>query len=82
MAPLFPTTVALLVGDLGMVGLRTTGVFFSIAGLGGLFGPWLIGLISRELSLRFGFGVLPIFALVFLVLTIIYGLQKRRSLRV
>jgi hypothetical protein len=39
-------------------------------------------LISRELSLRFGFGVLPIFALVFLVLTIIYGLQKRRSLRV
>lgn len=79
MAPLFPTTVALLVDDLGMVGLRTTGAFFSIAGLGGLAGPWLIGYISREVSLRIGFGILPLFALAFIVLTIIYLFQKRRK---
>lgn len=82
MAPLFPTTVALLVDDLGMVGLRTTGAFFSIAGLGGLAGPWLIGYISREVSLRIGFGILPLFALAFIVLTIIYLLQKRRKVAI
>ncbi|WP_422480186.1 MFS transporter [Pleomorphochaeta sp. DL1XJH-081] len=82
MAPLFPTTVALLVDDLGMVGLRTTGAFFSIAGLGGLVGPWLIGYISREVSLRIGFGILPLFALAFIVLTIIYLLQKRRKVAI
>jgi fucose permease len=82
MAPLFPTTVALLVDDLGMVGLRTTGAFFSIAGLGGLAGPWLIGYISREVSLRIGFGILPLFALAFIVFTIIYLLQKRRKVAI
>lgn len=82
MAPLFPTTVALLVDDLGMVGLRTTGAFFSIAGLGGLAGPWLIGYISREVSLRIGFGILPLFALAFIVLTIIYFFQKRRKVAI
>jgi fucose permease len=79
MAPLFPTTVALLVEDLGMVGLRTTGIFFSIAGLGGLFGPWLIGFISREFSIRAGFVMLPLFACIFLVFTLIYSARKRRA---
>jgi fucose permease len=65
-----------------MVGLRTTGAFFSIAGLGGLAGPWLIGYISREVSLRIGFGILPLFALAFIVLTIIYLLQKRRKVAI
>ena len=78
MAPLFPTTVALLVEDLGMVGLRTTGVFFSIAGLGGLFGPWMIGIVARSFSLRAGFMLLPLFACIFIIFAIVYGRIKRR----
>ncbi|HCG63358.1 MAG: hypothetical protein CVV48_06005 [Spirochaetae bacterium HGW-Spirochaetae-4] len=77
MAPLFPTTVALLVNELGTVGLRTTGIFFSIAGLGGLFGPWIIGMVSRAFSLRFGFGLLAIFATCFLCLTLIYRVKRK-----
>lgn len=80
MAPLFPTTVALLIEDLGEMGVHTTGVFFSIAGLGGLFGPWLIGLGMRVFSIQAGISLLNVFSLLFLVFIFLY-MRQRRSTR-
>lgn len=80
MAPLFPTTVAILVQTLGASQLQTTGIFFSIAGLGGVIGPWIIGLVARNYSLRAGISLLSVFSICFLGMILIYSIERRRKL--
>ena len=63
MAPIFPTTVALISNQLKSSNIRIMGIFFSIAGIGGVFGPWMIGLLAKGFSLQTGFALLMIFAI-------------------
>ena len=48
-ASVFPTTLALIEGQLHLTG-KITSWFFISAGLGGVFLPWLIGRLAVELS--------------------------------
>ena len=63
MAPIFPTTVALISYELGSSNIRIMGVFFSVAGLGGIFGPWMIGMVADSFSLQAGFALLMVFSI-------------------
>lgn len=40
------------------------GLLFTFAGVGGMLGPWLMGLVSNWAGLRWGFSLLLIFCLV------------------
>ncbi|MDC7231697.1 MAG: MFS transporter, partial [Spirochaetales bacterium] len=51
LATAFPSTVALLSKVLKTGNIRILGAFFSIGGLGGLAGPWLIGAFARQAGL-------------------------------
>jgi fucose permease len=61
---IFPTlTAAASEGHQENVG-AILGVLFTFAGVGGMLGPWLIGIASDWLGIRLGFGVSIIFGLV------------------
>ena len=73
----FPTITA-AVSDLHTENANTVlGVLFTFAGLGGLLGPWLIGLGGDLLGLQAGFSLNILFAAVLLISTAI--LLKRSS---
>lgn len=79
LAPLFPTTTALISRELGDVGLHIMGLFFAIGGLGGLFGPYVIGIVASSASLLTGFQLLILFAGVYLGLTLLYRRLSREG---
>jgi fucose permease len=61
---LFPTIVA-AVSDLHKENVGTIfGLLFAFAGLGGAFGPWMIGIGNDWLGLRAGFGMILVFCVV------------------
>jgi fucose permease len=73
---IFPTITA-GVSDAYTENVNTIlGVLFTFAGLGGLIGPWLIGLTSDWLGLQFGFAVNFLLAAL-LMLSIIVLLRGR-----
>lgn len=72
MASIFPTTVALISNELGGSNIRIMGVFFATGGIGGIAGPWLIGLISKYFSLQTGFSLLAVFSLSAVILGAFY----------
>jgi MFS transporter, FHS family, glucose/mannose:H+ symporter len=55
LASVFPINVSLLSHWFGETATRVSGTIFSIGNLGGAVIPWLVGLISTHLGLRFGF---------------------------
>jgi fucose permease len=57
LASVFPINVSLLSYWFGDAATRVSGTIFSIGNLGGAAMPWLVGLISTHLGLRFGFAV-------------------------
>jgi FHS family glucose/mannose:H+ symporter-like MFS transporter len=57
LASVFPINVSLLSHWFGEEATRISGTIFSIGNLGGAVIPWLVGLISTHLGLRFGFVV-------------------------
>jgi MFS family permease len=57
LASVFPINVSLLSHWFGETATRVSGTIFSIGNLGGAVIPWLVGLISTHLGLRFGFVV-------------------------
>jgi fucose permease len=68
---IFPTITA-AVSDLHTENMATIlGLLFTFAGVGGMLGPWLIGLASDALGLSLGFGVTLVYCGVFLVITLI-----------
>jgi FHS family glucose/mannose:H+ symporter-like MFS transporter len=54
------------------------GLLFTFAGLGGVLGPWLIGLVSQVGGLSFGFGLTLAFGLL-TVISILALLQLQRK---
>ncbi|MCA1900545.1 MAG: MFS transporter [Chloroflexi bacterium] len=74
---IFPTVTA-AVSDLHTENANTVlGVLFTFAGLGGLLGPWLIGLGSDLLGLQAGFSLNVLFVFILIVSAVI--LLKRSS---
>jgi FHS family glucose/mannose:H+ symporter-like MFS transporter len=63
LASVFPINVSLLSHWFGKTATRVSGTIFSIGNLGGAVIPWLVGLISTHLGLRFGF-VIPLIGAV------------------
>ncbi len=72
MAPLFPSTVALISTVLHSGSLRILGLFFALGGLGGLAGPWLIGYGARHAGLDRAFGLLIPFAVCALISILLF----------
>jgi FHS family glucose/mannose:H+ symporter-like MFS transporter len=61
---MFPTVTA-AVSDLHKENIGTIrGLLFTFAGVGGMLGPWLIGLVSDWMGLTWGFSVLLVFCAV------------------
>ena len=77
---IFPTATA-AVSDLHKENVGTVlGLFFAFAGVGGMIGPWLMGLVSDWLGITAGFSLVLIYCSVMfgslLVLGKIQGLSK------
>lgn len=75
---LFPTTVALISNELGDAGLHTMGIFFSISGIGGLVGPYFVGLLASAVSLTAGMWLLVAFGICFLLFIVRYARLRGR----
>jgi fucose permease len=61
---IFPTLTA-AVSDLHRENQGTVlGLLFTFAGLGGMLGPWTVGLISDWVGMQLGFGVVLVFLIV------------------
>ena len=75
LASVFPINVSLLSHWFGETATRVSGTIFSIGNLGGAVIPWLVGLISTHLGLRFGF-VVPLLGAIGM-LTFYLSWQKR-----
>ena len=77
---IFPTITA-AVSDLHVDNLGTIlGLLFTCGGIGGMLGPWLIGIVSDWLGIQTGFGLVAVF---FLALSATLGLliARRRPVR-
>jgi fucose permease len=75
---IFPTATA-AVSDLHRENVGTVlGLLFTFAGVGGMVGPWLVGILSDWIGIQLGFGVILVFCMG---LSLIFGLlwvkQKR-----
>ena len=74
---IFPTLTA-AVSNIFTKGVNAVlGFLFTVAGLGAILGPWVIGLVSDQLGIRFGFGLILLFASM-LLLTVL-KLQRTKS---
>jgi FHS family glucose/mannose:H+ symporter-like MFS transporter len=72
---IFPTITA-AVSDLHQENLGTIlGLLFTFAGIGGMLGPWAIGVFSDWLGIQTGFGVI---AVLCMALTLIFSLLVGR----
>ena len=61
---IFPTLTA-VVSDLHEENIGTVlGFLFTFGGLGGMLGPWLVGVLSDRLGIQYGFGVNLVFGLL------------------
>jgi fucose permease len=68
---IFPTLTA-AVSDLHTENMASIlGLLFTFAGVGGMFGPWLIGLVGDVMGLNVGFGVNLLYCGVLLVIMMI-----------
>jgi FHS family glucose/mannose:H+ symporter-like MFS transporter len=77
---IFPTITA-AVSDLHVENVGTIlGLLFTCGGVGGMLGPWLIGIVSDWLGIEIGFGLVAVF---FLALSATLGLliARRRPIR-
>jgi fucose permease len=56
------------------------GLLFTFAGVGGMFGPWLVGIISDWIGIQLGFGMILIYCIS---MSLIFGLLmvKQRQLQ-
>ena len=82
MAPIFPTTVALISNELGSTNIRTLGFFFAVAGLGGIFGPWMIGMLAKSFSLQTGLALLMVFAICAITICSLYSCVSYRGKKI
>lgn len=72
----FPTATAMLASlPSGNAG-RVQGLYFAFGGLGGMFGPWFMGIINTYFGLKAGI-FLPVLLFLF-ILTLLILLKKQR----
>jgi len=55
------------------------GVLFTFAGVGGMLGPWLIGIASDWLGIKLGFGVSLIYSILMTLAVIVLMLQDKKG---
>lgn len=80
MAPVFPTTIALITERLGARASQVTGYMFVAAGLGGAIIPWLVGFVStRYGNLRAGLSAALVGAISLVILQAIIIIRMRRA---
>ena len=71
---IFPTSTA-AVSDLHKENVGTIlGLLFTFAGVGGMLGPWTIGIVSDQVGIEAGFGLIVIFGIG---MSIVFGLLAR-----
>jgi fucose permease len=76
---IFPTFTA-AVSDLHTENMASIlGLLFTFAGVGGMLGPWLIGLAGDVLGLNIGFGVNLIYCGLLLLITVILIKETRHG---
>jgi MFS transporter, FHS family, glucose/mannose:H+ symporter len=81
LASVFPISVAMLSRWFGKAAARVGGPIFSVGNLGGAVLPWLVGALSTHFgSLRVGFLVPLLGALILLVVYVANGRPRRRLL--
>ena len=76
---IFPTATA-AASDLHQEHVGTIlGLLFTFAGIGGMFGPWLVGIFSDWIGIQLGFAVILIYCIS---MSLIFGLLvvKQRRL--
>jgi fucose permease len=72
---IFPTVTA-AASDLHSENVGSVlGLLFTFAGVGGMLGPWLVGLASDALTIRYGFGTVLVYCVMMACATIV--LMKR-----
>ncbi|GAK58306.1 major facilitator superfamily MFS_1 [Candidatus Vecturithrix granuli] len=74
----FPTLTA-TVSELHQENIGTIlGLLFTFSGLGGMLGPWLIGVLSDWTTIRLGFGIITLFCVI--VCITLFWLMKQQTL--
>ena len=75
---IFPTLTA-AVSDMHQENQGTIlGLLFTFAGLGGMLGPWAVGLLSNWVGMQFGFGIILFFlAIVNASFGLLFWLEKQ-----
>lgn len=58
---IFPTSTAIVSGLSSSHSGRTLGIFLAFGGLGGMFGPWIVGIASDLIGLEYGMAMNSIF---------------------
>lgn len=75
---IFPTSTA-VVSEIPTKNAGTMlGIFFAFGGLGGMVGPWLVGIINDALELKAGMAVNSIFCVIVMTVLIILMGSKTR----
>jgi fucose permease len=73
---IFPTATA-AVSDLHQENMGTIlGLLFTFAGVGGMLGPWIVGVSSDWVGIQMGFGMILIFCIG---MSITFGLLIRKQ---
>jgi fucose permease len=77
---IFPTATA-AVSDLHKENVGTIlGLLFTFAGVGGMLGPWAVGIFSDWVGIRLGFGVITVLCIAMSVtLLVLHRLSRRRT---
>ncbi|MFZ1396989.1 MAG: MFS transporter, partial [Candidatus Promineifilaceae bacterium] len=76
----FPTFTAATASSLTENKNSILGVLFTFAGLGGIFGPWLVGVVSNSLGLSIGFSlILGLSLTTAVIVTILLRLQTSQT---
>jgi fucose permease len=73
---IFPTATA-AVSDLHKENVGTIlGLLFTFAGIGGMLGPWIVGIFSDWMGIQMGFGMILIFCIG---MSITFGLLIKKQ---
>jgi fucose permease len=76
----FPTFTAATASTLHENKNSILGVLFTFAGLGGILGPWLVGIVSNSFGLEVGFGaILLLSSLTAVIVIMLMRLRSRPS---